>query len=155
MRAKHIAWILAVLLIAAGAVLVVSESPSGKSTSMELAEVISGIEILKGSPDIEFIGNHQDDCLMTRAGGKLDRVRNWFRLPKRYVPLEMQVFSFRDSQGRFLVQYYTTRDGLFFGVEVVLDAGSQAPSTNTMKLVRKCLPKASIRKGTHDFKSRC
>ncbi len=155
MRAKHIAWILAALLIAAGAVLVVSEFSSGKSTSMELAEVISGIEILKGNPDIEFIRSHQDECLMTRPGGKLDRVRNWLRLPKRYVPLEVQVFSFRDSQGRFLVKYYTTRDGLFFQVEVVLDVGSQAPSANTMKLVRKCLPKASIRKSTHDFTSRC
>jgi hypothetical protein len=155
MRAKHIVWTLAALLIAAGFVLVAaSESRSGKSSSKDLAEVLSGIEKLKSNPDIELTGSTQDQWFATRNGGKLDRVRKWLRLPPRYYPLEVQILSFRDSEGRFIVQYTTSKKGLF-SVEVYLDEGSHCPSSSTIKLVRKCLPKAGFHKGTLPFRSRC
>lgn len=145
MRAKHIAWVVAVLLSGVVVVLVARQAPSVRSTSKELAEVISGIEKLKSDPDIEFTGSQQYDWEASIVGGKFDKLRDLLGLQKPKYPLEVFVLSFRDSKGRFLLQYITSRDGLF-RLEVFTDARFEDPSLATMDLVRKCLPTARVSK---------
>ena len=140
MRAKYIAWILAVLLIAAVAMLVVRRTPS-----MSLSEVNSGIEKLKTAPDIEFTGSKEYAWKPHLKAGRLDELRNLLRLPKKNHPLKAQILSFRDSKGRFFVHYFTSRDGMF-RVEVFTDSRFEGPSPATMDLVRKCLPTARVSK---------
>lgn len=140
MRAKHIAWVVAVLLIAASVVSVAWRTPT-----MSPSKVNSGIEALKVRQGIEYVELEEHHGI-TFLGGRLERrARDLLHIPQREASMEIVDFRFRDSNGKFTVQYMMAGDRLKY-VEVYTDLDSASPSTATMEFLKQTFPGARFSK---------